>query len=194
MFIDLSLSLSTDNPIYSLVKMEDMTDPRSIGHVGTHLDTFLQVPIPLDWCERRGVLVDARSYGAEVPQSAIAGFDIRPGDFVIFRTGWIEAVPYGTRAYFLGHPRLDWSLIRALLGRKVSFIGIDAAGIRHGVKIGDEHHQADVECEQSHCYVIENLANLSALPGSAKEGFAVRLSWLQHQGASGVPVKVIVQV
>ena len=193
MFIDLSLSLAADNPIFALVAAEG-ADPLSIGHVGTHLDTFLQVPIPIDWCDRRGVLVDARLYGALVPEAAIDGIDIREGDFVIFRTGRIEAAPYGSREYFHDHPRLDWGLIRALLRTKVSFIGVDAPGVRHGVKIGDEHHQADVECEQSHCYVIENLTNLGALPETARNGFSVRLGWIQHQGASGIPVKVIANI
>jgi kynurenine formamidase len=176
MFIDLSLSLSADNPIFSMVH-GDVKSPLSAGHLGTHLDTYLQVPIPIEWCDRRGVLIDARPYGAIVPKEAIAPLDIREGDFVIFRTDRIEEIEYGTREYFTDHPQLDWSLIRALLRKKVSFIGIDASGIRHGVKLGDEHHQADVECEQSHCYVIENLTNLGALPETAKSGFPIRLGW-----------------
>jgi kynurenine formamidase len=193
MFVDLSLSLPIDHPIFSMVTAEGLS-PLSLGHVGTHLDTYLGVPIPIDWCDRRGVLIDARPYGAVVPESAIADVDIRAGDFVIFRTGRIEEVAYGSREYFTGHPQLDWSLIRALLAKKVSFIGIDASGIRHGVKLGDEHHQADVECEESHCYVVENLTNLGALPESAAKGFPIRLGWIQHQGTSGVAVKVIANI
>jgi kynurenine formamidase len=193
MFIDLSLSLPADHPIFKMATNEP-TDPLSLGHVGTHLDTYLQVPIPVDWCDRRGVLVDARAYGPIVPPDVIATVDIREGDFVIFRTDRIEQVPYGTREYFTDHPILDWALIRALLGRKVSFIGIDASGIRHGVKLGDEHYQADVECEQSHCYVIENLTNLASLPDTARAGFPIRLGWIQHRGASGVAVKVVANV
>ena len=82
MFIDLSLSLPADHPIFTMVT-DDGLSPQSLGHVGTHLDTYLGVPIPIDWCDRRGVLIDARPYGAVVPESAIDGLDIRAGDFVI---------------------------------------------------------------------------------------------------------------
>lgn len=193
MFIDLTLSLPVDHPLFKKASA-DMQSPLGMGHVGTHLDTYLQRPIPVDWCDRRGVLVDARPYGAVVPESAIADLDIREGDFVIFRTDRIEEVPYGTLEYFTDHPQLAWELIRALLRKKVSFIGIDASGIRHGVKLGDEHHQADVECEESHCYVIENLTNLGALPASASGGFPIRVGWIAHRGASGIPVKVVANV
>jgi len=94
---------------------------------------------------------------------------------VIFRTDRIEEVEYGTREYFTDHPQLEWELIRGLLEKKVSFIGIDASGIRHGVKLGDEHHRADVLCEESHCYVIENLVNLGELPTTARKGFPIRV-------------------
>jgi kynurenine formamidase len=193
MFVDLSLTLSVTDPIFTLVK-EESSDPLSVGHVGTHLDTYLGRPIPLEWSERRGVLVDVRDKGPEVLLSAINGYDVREGDFIIFRTGRIEAQPYGTREYFMEHPVLDWALIRALLARHVSFIGIDAAGIRRGLKLGDEHHRADIECEQSHAYVIENLTNLAALPPSARDGFRARLGWVAHKGASGVAVKVVADV
>lgn len=193
MFIDLSLSLAANHPIFGMAD-EDEKSPLSLGHVGTHLDTYLGVPIPIEWCDRRAVLIDGRPYGAVIPEEAMAGLDIRAGDFVIFRTGRIDEVPYGSREYFTDHPQLDWALIRALLRIRVSFIGIDASGIRHGAKLGDEHHLADVECEESHCYVIENLTNLGALPETATRGFPIRLGWVQHQGASGVAVKVIANV
>jgi len=62
MFIDLSLSLPVDHPLFQMA-IDDMKSPLSMGHIGTHLDTHLQRPIPVDWCDRRGVLVDARKYG-----------------------------------------------------------------------------------------------------------------------------------
>ncbi|MEM5318590.1 cyclase family protein [Paraburkholderia sp. JHI869] len=193
MFVNLSLSLPQDHPIFSLAN-SDGYGPTSHGHVGTHLDTYLQVPIPVDWCERRAVLIDARSHGSVVSETAIDGLDIREGDMVIFRTGRMEETAYTVPEYFMNHPVLDWELIRTLLKKKISFIGIDAAGIRPGKKLGDEHHLADIECEESGCYVIENLTNLESLPDRSRSDFPVRLGWIQHQGASGVPVKVIAVV
>ena len=42
--------------------------------------------------------------------------------------------------------------------------------------------------------MIENLTNLGALPESARDGFEIRLGWVQHEGSSGVAVKVIAKV
>ncbi len=193
MYIDLSLSLPFDHPVFELAASMGDQSPASMGHVGTHLDTYLQKPIPLEWVHRRGILVDVRRYGDHVPTSAIDGLDIQAGDFVIFYTGFIDKHDYGSKEYFKNHPQLDWELIKKLLTFDISFIGIDAAGIRHGAKLGDDHHKADVFCEESHTYVIENLINLSDL---AKIGqpFDLRVAWISHRGASGIPCKVVAEI
>ena len=47
---------------------------------------------------------------------------IEPGMFVAFFSGFIETVGYGTSTYFKAHPQLSFSLIDALMEKKVSIM------------------------------------------------------------------------
>ena len=52
--------------------------------------------------------------------------------FVCFYTGFIEKEGYGTKKYFTEHPELSTELLKALLQKNVSMIGVDFAGVRRG--------------------------------------------------------------
>ena len=101
----------------------------------------------------------------------------------------MEKHGYGTKEYFHEHPYLSWDLIDALIGLKVSMIGIDCAGIRRG----PEHTQADQKCADHGTFVIENLCHLEQLSG-CRNGFTVRTFPMNFSGLSGLPCRVVAEV
>ncbi len=111
MYLDLTLSLARDNPVFNRLPPPDKAPLLAAGHVGTHLDTLLHRHIPLDWMDRSGILIDARACGADIGVDAIKGIAIEKGDFVFFHTGHIDRHPYGSDAYFRSYPQLDWPLV-----------------------------------------------------------------------------------
>lgn len=157
----------------------------AMGHVGTHLDTYLKSEIPLEYFKRRGLVIDGSAYAEEreIGLEDIRGMDIGEGDFVIFRTDRIKKT-YGTKDYFKDHPQLSQDLISHLCKMKVSFIGIDTAGIRRG----EEHREADILCEENNIYVIENLTNLDKLKN---ENLLIYTMWLDDSKATGLRCRVI---
>lgn len=159
----------------------------AMGHVGTHLDTYLKTDIPEEYFERRGILIDSTAYSEirDIDLEDIKNQDIREGDFVIFRTDRIKRT-YGTQEYFKNHPQLSQELIEFLCNKKVSFIGIDTAGIRRG----EEHTPADKLCEENKIYVIENLANLDKI---RSKNFLVYTMWQDDRKATGLNCKVVVK-
>lgn len=190
MLLDLTLLVSIDNPIFGKVSL-DLAAPTSAGHVGTHLDKMTGEPIPLEWIDRNGVLVDVRPETNEIGLNAIHGVEIREGDFVFFATDHIARHEYGSRSYFEHHPQLEWPLIEDLVRRGVSLIGIDAPAIRRGK---DEHIKADNFCAQHQSYVIENLVNLGRLPNDRNSTFPVHLGWIGRPGMTGWPVQVVARI
>lgn len=189
MLHDLSLSLSSDSPIFEQIA-QAAPGPFASGHVGTHLDTLLQNPIPLEWMVRQGVLIDVRAQGNEVGMAALSDVALKPGDFVIFHTGHMAVHDYGTAAYFADHPQLDWAVVEFLVARQVSFIGIDAPALRRG---RDEHFKVDTYCEERHAYVVENLTNLEGLAATSQRRFPLRLGWLGHRGMTGIAIRVVAE-
>lgn len=157
----------------------------AMGHVGTHLDTYLKSSIPLEYFRRRGILVDASSFAEEreIGLKDIEGLEIRPGDFLLFRTDRIK-MTYGTKEYFFEHPVLSQELIKELARKKISFIGIDSPGIRKD----KEHRPADLFCEENNIYVIENLCSLDKIK---KEDFTIYTMWLEDSQATGLRCRVI---
>ena len=158
-----------------------------LGHRGTHLDRLLKSVIPLNYFKSRGLCFDVRR--TEVPGLvAVSDIDldlIRPGDFVMFRSGVMEKFAYGSREYMNAPFELDWKLIEALLELKIHFIGLDARGIR----LNEEHREADTRCEKAGVFVIENLCNLEKLPDGPFEVYA---AWFDL-GGSGLPVRVVAE-
>ncbi|WP_170929039.1 cyclase family protein [Mycobacterium paraense] len=190
MLLDLTLAIDMNDPIIGKAST-DQNSFMSNGHIGTHLDTYLQTPIPSEFHHRRGVVVDATSYvesDSEIEVAVLRGRLIRPGDFVIFYTGAVEQAGYGTKAYFTDHPQLSWELINLLVQKKVSFIGLDAAGVRRP----GEHRVADQMAEEHGTYIIENINNVGELLRIAgNEDFTIFTGWTGFRGYSGLQCRVI---
>jgi kynurenine formamidase len=187
-YLDLTLSIDMNDPVVGKANM-DQNSFMSAGHVGTHLDSYLQTDIPVQYHSRNGVVLDASGFGAmDIDTSILGEREVNAGDFVIFHTGFIERFAYGTREYFRDHPQLSWELIDLLIARKVSFIGIDAAGVRRG----EEHGMADRKSEAGGVYIIENLTNTSRLQATAGANtFKVFTGWTGLKGYSGLSCRVI---
>lgn len=89
--------------------------------------------IPLERFVGRGVIVRALGYNekAQIPFSAVAEQidDVKPGDVVLFDTGWgrLHGSPdRSSVAYEHEHPTLDPGIVAALIVRGVLAVGIDA--------------------------------------------------------------------
>jgi len=188
MLIDLSLHIDMNDPVVGKANM-DQHSFMSAGHIGTHLDTYLQTPIPIDYHSRVGKVYDASQFrDKEVDLSVLDANPPEKGDFVIFHTGFLGEYSYGTREYFKQHPQLSWELIDHLIAQEVSFIGIDTAGVRRS----PEHVPADKRAEEHGVYIIENLNNIGALQQEAgKRNFRVFTGWTGLKGFSGLSCKVI---
>lgn len=182
MLIDLTLSAEEYRAFLNDEKSKAFA---ASGHIGTHLDTYRKTAIPLDYFRCRGVIFDVR----ERDETGIKDIDldaVGEKDFVFFYTGRIEEHPYGSTAYGKDHPQLSHELIRALIDKKIRFIGVDCQGIRRH----EEHTPADQLCEEHGIYVIENLKNLGEL---LDKEITVFTMWLDDPELTGLRCRVLAE-
>lgn len=161
------------------------------GHLGTHFD-IMDKTFPLEYTEREGLALDVSAVrDREIEAGDIALGDVKPGMFVAFYTGFIEAVPYGSETYFKEHPVLAYALLDALLDKQVSIVGVDFAGVRRG----KEHPPADQRFAEHNAYIVENLCNLDkVLQGRPKAGFTAQTFPMNFTGMTGVPCRVVAKI
>ena len=187
MKIDLTVPVKEEQ-WHDVFKNEKMA---SLGHLGTHFDVR-DKPFNLDNTRRTGKVVDVSQVrGRDIDLEDITGIEIAPADFVMFHTGFLKQVGYGTKTYFSDHPQLSMALIHHLLDKKVSLIGIDAAGVRRG----EEHTPTDQLCADRGVFIIENLTNLDVLLEKAgSQPISVHTFPINFEGMSGLPCRVIAEV
>jgi kynurenine formamidase len=161
------------------------------GHFGTHFDV-MDKEFSLDNCERAGRIFDVRDFdGNEIDVQHIDVDSIVENDFVIFFTGVLDEAIYGTPEYFSYDLALSQNLIDCLIERKVSLIGVDMQGVRHGA----EHRIADQLCAESGIYIIENLYDLKKLVQEVNDGsFTVHTYPVVINGATGLPTRVVAEI
>jgi kynurenine formamidase len=189
MFIDLTLSIDIDDSVISKAS-KDPNSYMSRGHIGTHLDVYDgQANPPAEYCERRAFLIDAsKGANADIGQEVLRGQELHEGDFVIFYTGQLQKFVYGTKDYFKDHPQLTWDFINYLADQKLSFVGLDFAGLRRG----EEHGPADAIFADHGSYVIENLDKVDQLrEAAAGRPFRILTGWTGFKGATGLSCRVI---
>jgi len=159
------------------------------GHLGTHFD-IMDRTFPLEYTERPGIAFDVSHIrDRDIESSDIDLAAVEAEMFVAFHTGHLARTGYGTDAYRHEHPQLSDALIDALLEKRVSIIGIDAAGIRRG----KEHTPTDQRCADRSTFVVENLTNLSDV---LRQGgrFTVCTYPMHFTGLSGLPCRVIAKI
>ena len=187
MWIDLSVQVPKAM-WREIFRNEKMT---SLGHLGTHFDVMNQ-DFQLANLRRRGRVFDVGAVrDRDVEVRDLGGGRIEEGDFVLLRTGFLQEAGYGTERYFRSHPQLSMQLIGLLLEKRVSLIGIDAAGIRRGA----EHTPTDQHCADHGVFVVENLTNLDLLLQRSGGGaFEVLTFPIRFEGLSGLPCRVVAEL
>lgn len=174
-----------------------MHNLRMVTHLGTHIECPYHInrngadtaSVPLERLVGEAVVLDLRGMppGGEISleqiQAAVekAG-GIRPGDFVLFHTGWDQF--YGTPEYSrCPYPAPE--AVRWLVEQGVGLTGIDTEGAE--VPGSEEHvnHHAMLDYGVPH---LENLRNLGALKKSRVLLFAAPIA---VQGLESMPLRVV---
>lgn len=193
MKIDLSIAITQQivDRVLQLGATNQIPPFAQFGHLGTHFDV-MDKEFPLDNTERSGRIFDVsqvKNRDIEVTDFAID--TIAEKDFVIFYTGFLSATPYGSSGYFANHPQLATSLIKALVEKGVSMIGVDMAGVR----LPAEHPQADQFCADHGIFIIENMNNLDMLlRETGGRAFVIHTYPVNYKGLSGLPCRIIAEV
>lgn len=186
--IEISMKIADEDKVWDFVR--NNKNPLMIsGHIGTHIDIYNKSEIPEEYLVREGIFIDCSKYhfDEEIGLECVEGKEINEGDFIIFFTNIQTISKYGEEIYIHQHHQLSQELIDFLLMKKVSFIGIDCAGIRRG----EEHIIADKKCEENKTFVIENLSSekLKELGNSFKK-FKVMSVWHKNPLLTGLPVRL----
>ena len=185
--IDLSVQVS-QTKWHELFGAEQLA---AAGHIGTHFDV-MNTTFDLENTKRSGKIVDVSGVRErDIDISDVGATEVRAHDFVIFHTGFLQAVGYGTPAYRTDHPQLARDLLRLLIEKQVSLIGLDAPGVRRG----DEHAPTDQWCADHGVFIVENLANTGLLLQAAgQRPFTVYTFPLSIAELTGLPCRVIAEI
>lgn len=184
-YIDLTLQVKKTNRVYKMAEAQLKKDI-VMGHVGTHFDVYGDIQVPLDYMQTRGILFDvSHIVGREITCDDVDLDYVKPGDFVMIRTGSIERHPYGSGLYFGESTTLSWELIQELAMEGIKFIGIDGPDLRRG----KEHAEADKIFLSRGTFVIENLTNLDKV--TPHQVCKVLTMWNEDPEATGIKCRVV---
>jgi kynurenine formamidase len=157
------------------------------AHTATHVDTvFVEKGLDPEKMIGNGKLIDvSRQPGREIQLADVEHqAEVERGDFVFFRTDWSQFA--GTDRYY-DHPELSPEVIDWLIARQINAVGIDALGLGRGRK----HGEYDRLLVGHNIFVIENLANLAAIPRSQFKTYCLPLK-IEHTDA--IPARVLVEI
>lgn len=200
MFIDLSVPLNAQTPIYpgdpatiikpaGILSSDGYADHHiSIGtHVGTHIDAPMHMleggasldKFPLEQFIGRGRLVDVTDGDFGI----IKDVGIQEGDIVLFRTGMSDK--YHDPVYFENYPVMSEEVAAYLVDAKVKMIGLDACSVD-----SQEAFPVHKVLLAGDVLIIENLASLEQLVDKSFRIYALPLK-LELDGA---PARVIAEL
>ncbi len=167
-------------------------------HFGSHSGTHIDAPwhfsrygsrideLPLDRFIGHGTIVKVQNKqaGERIEKEEIepAFTLIRPGEFLIFQTGWDKY--FGKEAY-LHHPYLSEELAATILELGVSLVGIDALSIDPTTEGAFKAHSILMPQE---VLIVENLCNLDQIQ-EARGMFSFLP--LKIDGSDGSPVRAV---
>lgn len=200
-FVDLSLSLTKETPIFpgdptlnikqifSVEKDGSSLHTYSFGgHTGTHIDApahFIEngkslSDIPIENFLGEGLLIDARDKKL-IDIDVLSNIKVSKGIIIFFRTDYsnnMEKVDY-----FLSYPVISEKLAKRLVEFGIKMIGIDGPSPDkdpwpvHKILLSNE------------ILIIENLCNLNKLPDKFKVyAFPLKVD------TDGVPVRVVAEI
>jgi kynurenine formamidase len=156
------------------------------AHTATHVDlVFTDWSIQPERMIGNGKLLDATGSRAGIVDLADVKHqvDIEAGDFVLFRTDWSR---FAATERYHEHPELSHEVLEWLIAQRVNAVGIDAPGLGRGRK----HGEFDRLLAKNRIFVIENLANLAALP---QRGFRTYCLPLKISSTDAIPARVVVE-
>jgi kynurenine formamidase len=157
------------------------------AHTATHVD-LVQTDRHLDPARMigPGKLVDAsRLPGREIQLADVRHqVDLEPDDFLFFRTDWSRFV--GTEKYH-DHPELSLEVVEWLIAAEINAVGIDARGLAQGRR----HGEYDRLLARHDIFVVENLANLAAIP---QRRFRTYCFPLKIGNTDAIPARVLVEI
>jgi len=156
-------------------------------HTATHIDlVFAENRIEPERMIGRGKLIDVtQAPGSEIQLDDIEHqVEMESGDFVFFRTDWSKFI--GTAEYY-NHPELSPEVIQLLVSKRLNAVGIDARGLGRDRR----HGEYDRLLIKNDIFVIENLANLSAVP---RREFKVYCFPLKIENTDALPARVVVEI
>jgi len=187
MLIDLSVKVSK----FTRKEAVDHEKMVSFGHLGTHFDV-MNKEFPLSYTKRKGIVFDASKFiGEDISLNEGDLSMVRKDMFVAFYSGFIDKVGYGTKPYFKEHPQLSNELIDQLLGKGISIIGVDFAGVRRG----KDHTPKDQYCADKGVFIVENLCRLDqVLRGKKFNNFVANTYPINFEGMTGLPCRVVAEI
>jgi kynurenine formamidase len=157
------------------------------AHTATHVDlVFTGRQMDPERMIGNGKLIDVSQLpGSEIRLADVEHqVDLERGDFCFFRTDWSQFVD--TEKYH-DHPELSLEVVEWLIANEVNGVGIDALGLAQG----RGHGEHDRLLARHDILVIENLANLAAIPHSR---FKVYCFPLKINNTDAIPARVVVEI
>jgi len=157
------------------------------AHTATHVDlVFTGRQIDPERMIGNGKLIDVSHLpGKEIHLADVEQqVDLERGDFVFFRTDWSR---FADTAKYRDHPELSPEVVEWLIANDVNAVGIDALGLAQG----RGHGEHDRLLARHDILVIENLANLAALP---RNRFKVYCFPLKIDNTDAIPASVLVEI
>ena len=117
------------------------------------------------------------------------GHDLR-GKAVLFHSGWSR---FWKQPEYLEYPFLGEALVLALCERGAKLVGVD---FLTADDLGNPRRPAHVNLLFNNTLIVENLANLGALPSGAlpSDGFTFHAVPVKMAGAAAFPVRAYAMV
>jgi kynurenine formamidase len=205
--IDLSHPLNPDTPVYPGTPRVELSPACTLAadgflehrltvstHVGTHVDAPAHLvlgaatldDLPADRFVGRAVVLDcgALEDGRVTVVRLDAQRDRLVGvDFVLLRTGWSSR--WGRPDYLEGFPCLTTDAAGWLVDHGVRGFGVDTISVD---PVGDSELAVHHALLGAGLVIVENLANLEALPGTP---FIFSALPLRIAGGDGSPVRAV---
>ena len=161
-----------------------------VGSLGSYLDSpFHRYPsgadlagIPLKQVAHLpGLVVDARpTLERALSPRLLQGLRVR-GKAILFRTDWSER--WGTKSYWEPAPYLSSDLCRTLIRRGATLVGVDFWNVDD---VNDLSRPAHSMLLAAGVLIVENLANLKALPAT---DFHLHVAPLAIEGGASAPLR-----
>ncbi|MDF2949035.1 cyclase family protein [Anaerospora sp.] len=161
------------------------------GHVGTHFDVR-DKEFSIDKIITKGRVFNiSHIKTGEVKVNDLDLSNVEKGDFVMFYSGILKQLRYGSKEYLSTYIELSNELIDYLIDKEVNFIGVDMAGAQKPAT----HLYIDQYCADRGIFIIENLDNLDLLLEKAfNKPFTVYTFPVNMSGFSGLPCRVIAEI